>query len=189
MPATTMMTPAPSSASRRESSRWIPATPTSVRRSARQPIASAVTAASSATGRSLVPAVTTSTDDVAGVGGTAGRRHGVGRHACHEHAVAPFRNSASDRDDLVGGLAAAVDDFGEALPQRAMMVDRGEAERFRGLQRQGVEGALHREGAVRDLGEQVANPLTPHAASASTPSSPDSVAMSVAAAYRSAFAR
>ena len=40
-----------------------------------------------------------------------------------------------------------------------------------------------------DLGEQVANPLTPHAASASTPSSPDSAAMPVAAAYRSAFAR
>ena len=53
------------------------ATPTSVRRSAGQPIASAVTMASSATGRSLVPAVTMSTELLATAGGTEGLRNAV----------------------------------------------------------------------------------------------------------------
>src|ERR1043166_2666742 len=61
IPATTMIAAAPSSASSCASNRWIPATPTSVTRLTRLPIAAAVAAASSATGKSLVPAVTIST--------------------------------------------------------------------------------------------------------------------------------
>src|SRR5438034_2810599 len=52
IPATTMITAALRSASVCVRTRWIPATPTSVSRSTRLPSARAVTAASSATGRS-----------------------------------------------------------------------------------------------------------------------------------------
>src|SRR3990172_3202212 len=61
IPAATTITRAPRSRSCCSRSRWIPATPTSKRRSTRLPRNSAVTAASSATGMSDVPAVTTST--------------------------------------------------------------------------------------------------------------------------------
>src|SRR3989441_11346330 len=62
IPATTMITAALRRASVWVRKRWMPATPTSVSRSTRLRTARAVTAASSATGRSLVPAVTTSTE-------------------------------------------------------------------------------------------------------------------------------
>src|SRR6476659_11075952 len=58
IPATTITTDAFVRVSAPARTRWIPATPTSVRRSTVLPNARAVTAASSATGRSLVPAVT-----------------------------------------------------------------------------------------------------------------------------------
>src|SRR6186713_2318834 len=58
IPATTITTAARVSDAAPDSTRWIPATPTSVNRSTSLPSAVAVTAASSATGRSLVPAVT-----------------------------------------------------------------------------------------------------------------------------------
>ena len=58
MPATTMITAALRSRSVCVRMRWMPATPTSVRRATLLRNARAVTAASSATGRSLVPAVT-----------------------------------------------------------------------------------------------------------------------------------
>src|SRR6266568_4834300 len=58
IPATTMITAALRSSSVWVRMRWMPATPTSVSRATRLRSARAVTAASSATGRSLVPAVT-----------------------------------------------------------------------------------------------------------------------------------
>src|SRR5437879_5488237 len=58
MPATTMIAAALRSSSVCARMRWMPATPTSVNRATRLRSARAVTAASSATGRSLVPAVT-----------------------------------------------------------------------------------------------------------------------------------
>src|ERR1051325_3107699 len=58
IPATTMTTAALRSSSVWVRMRWMPATPTSVSRATRLRSARAVTAASSATGRSLVPAVT-----------------------------------------------------------------------------------------------------------------------------------
>src|SRR6185437_6152099 len=61
MPAITITTEADASSSRLASTRWIPATPTSVTRATQSPSASSVTAGSSATGRSLVPAVTMAT--------------------------------------------------------------------------------------------------------------------------------
>src|SRR5512141_198647 len=61
IPAATTITRAPRSRSCCSRSRWIPATPTSKRRSTRLPRNSAGTAASSATGISEVPAVTTRT--------------------------------------------------------------------------------------------------------------------------------
>src|SRR5512143_591772 len=59
IPAATTITRAPRSRSCCSRSRWIPATPTSKRRSTRLPRNSADTAAASATGMSEVPAVTT----------------------------------------------------------------------------------------------------------------------------------
>ena len=56
MPATTMSTLHASRRSRSPSRRWMPATPTSVMRTTPLPKISSVTAASSATGRSEVPA-------------------------------------------------------------------------------------------------------------------------------------
>src|SRR5262245_19915356 len=61
IPATTTIASASVNRSRYFNSRWIPATPTSATNSTAQPNASAVTAASLATGKSLVPAVSTNT--------------------------------------------------------------------------------------------------------------------------------
>ena len=61
MPATATMHRADMISSAWDSSRWTPDTPTSYRRFTRLPSASAVTAASSATGMSLVPPVATTT--------------------------------------------------------------------------------------------------------------------------------
>ena len=60
-PATATMAAAPARSSACASSRWMPATPTSYRRTTREPSTSAVTAASSAQYRSLVPAHATAT--------------------------------------------------------------------------------------------------------------------------------
>ncbi len=70
MPATTMAQSVAWSAARCSRIRWTPATPTSVIRSTRTPAASSEIAASSATGRSDVPAATTAT--VASIVSSAG---------------------------------------------------------------------------------------------------------------------
>ena len=61
IPATATTTDASSNRSRWARRRWIPATPTSHRRSTGLPVSSAVRAASSATGMSVVPPVATTT--------------------------------------------------------------------------------------------------------------------------------
>src|SRR4051812_27946784 len=61
IPATQTIASAPASEGNLLSSLWMPATPTSTTNETSHPHASAVTRASSATGRSLVPAVTTTT--------------------------------------------------------------------------------------------------------------------------------
>src|SRR5882724_7480992 len=66
IPATTMITFAEFRASRAASNRCTPATPTSYKRSVRLPNAAAVTAASSDTETSAVPAQTTSTEVLVG---------------------------------------------------------------------------------------------------------------------------
>ena len=60
MPATTIIASAPSIAGNSASSRWSPATPTSAITRTSVPISEATVSASSATGRSEVPAVSTS---------------------------------------------------------------------------------------------------------------------------------
>jgi hypothetical protein len=73
--------------------RWIPATPTSFSRSTGFPSAAAVTAASSATGRSLVPAATTRTGPrTARARGVSGERWMVRAVAFHS---APGKASTS----------------------------------------------------------------------------------------------
>src|SRR5512143_3081538 len=104
----------------------MPATPTSVIRLAQSPSAASVTAASSATGRSLVPAVTIATVPLP--------LGGVGRDACHENAVATIGDPRRDVAYLLGALAGAVDDLGKALPNRAVVIDCRETERVELLQ-------------------------------------------------------
>ncbi len=117
--------------------RCTPATPTSKRRVTRQPITSAQTAASSATGMSAVPPVATTTWPSRG--GSARRSTTMTRAAsCHtasgatsriaetllghgargEHDIAVSEEFGSDRRDLLGGLALAEDDLGKAGAQR-----------------------------------------------------------------------
>src|SRR5947209_3992523 len=78
MPATTTMASAAAIRSRCRSRRCSPATPTSATRSVAVPIAWAVTSASRATGRSLVPADSTSTAPRVGLGRGPQRRDRVG---------------------------------------------------------------------------------------------------------------
>ena len=150
MPATTTSTEAASSSARLLSSRWIPATPTSYSRSTRLPASRAVKSASSATGRSLVPAATTricprplSTigrllDDqrarlplVARVGHQP--QHlvdgGIG-DARRQHVGAGRGQLGHDATDLRRRLAQAEDHLGKAGAQVAMVVDAREAEIF-----------------------------------------------------------
>ena len=54
----------------------------------------------------------------------------------------------NDGDNLLGGFSIPVDDFGEALPQDAMMIETGESEVFRRKIDQTVESVFRRDGAV-----------------------------------------
>ncbi len=126
---------------------------------------SAVTAASSATGRSDVPAHTTSTvpvpaaisprlrDDgprvlvIHRVGHD--RAHGVvglGRGPGHEQAVPAGGDAGGDGGNLRRGLADAEDDFRESLAQVAVRVDAGKAQI---VERRRAHGVAH---AARGVG-------------------------------------
>ena len=132
MPATAMMALASLRTSRCGSSRWRPATPQSNTRSTRLPIASAVTAASSATGRSEVPALTTTISptpsrasrlDHDEARGLVHLTHGSPREraATHrglgargEHVVVRLGQPPDDRHHLLRRLALAEDGLGHA---------------------------------------------------------------------------
>ncbi len=93
MPATTMTTPARLRADSWASSRWTPATPTSTSVSTGCPSMRTVSSASSATGRSLVPAVTTRTGGPsAGVGAPAATVRATG--LCRASGMAAARARA-----------------------------------------------------------------------------------------------
>ncbi len=92
MPAATMIAPTPSSSSRPSGgkSRCSPATPTSCTALTRQPISSAMTRASSAVGRSDVPALMIPTYPPAGATTDPARRtSAVGQPARRSIATAP----------------------------------------------------------------------------------------------------
>lgn len=91
------------------------------------------------------------------VGGFADALHGgedFGVDASDENVVAGgflFEHGAGDPGDLLRSFALPEDDFGEALTQRAMMVDFGEAQIFKRKMLEALEGsaagqfpALHR---------------------------------------------
>ena len=109
----------------------------------------ALSAASSATARSLVPAVTMriAPRPVEAVGRPDAHGashlvdHGIGEPGAQcltsggigardERAAATFQQALGDRDDLLGILPLAVDDLGVTVPQGAVVVDRGEVERL-----------------------------------------------------------
>ena len=64
---------------------------------------------------------------------------GIQAYAGDEHAGAARRDVARDLDDLLRRLARAVNDFWIALAERAVVVDRREAERLDGIERKCVE--------------------------------------------------
>jgi hypothetical protein len=105
---------------------------------------------------------------------------GVGRDSRHEHGVAAFGNPRCDLANLLGALTRAVDHLGKSLAQRAMMIDRREAERvgrlhrLQRLERERVQRLRHAERSVRDLVQHVADALPPHTsrASSGSPSAP-----------------
>ena len=130
MPATTTRQSAASRVSRDASSRWMPATPTSVTRVTAAPLTRAVNAASAATGPSDVPAATTHTvPHAAGSGPTAThpglvvrghvverrpqRRDQLRRRPGHQRRPLRMRvpQRPHDRDGLLDGLAGAVHDL------------------------------------------------------------------------------
>src|SRR5437773_7353972 len=151
-------------------SRWMPATPTSAINSARLPRTLAVWRASSATGRSAVPAQTTSTLPTARFGrGGRGARAGADDHYSGRFVYLGLRErcgegrpsgvvdpggqydrvaggqAADDRHQLLGSLAHAEDHFGETDPQRAMVVERGEPQALDRRLGDGAGGAGGRE--------------------------------------------
>src|SRR5262249_6617039 len=89
----------------------------------------------------------------------------------HEQRVAARRDARSDLGDLLRGLARAVYDFGESLPEPAVMIDRRERKRFRRLERQRAQRLRNLDGPVRDPTEQVANVLASHTSAVSSTSS------------------
>ncbi len=147
MPATTTRQSATASSSRTASSRWSPATPTSETWRAAEPYTRAVSAASAATGASLVPAETTTTwpcatgsgpsvtaratgcDDGVRVGGHDGVERRLGEPG-REHGAVRVREveAAEDLDDLLRSLALAVDDLRVTGAGGAVGVETSEAE-------------------------------------------------------------
>ncbi len=177
MPATAITTSQRRMSSSRASSRCSPATPTSLMRTTGAPSHSATSAASSATGRSLVPAQTTAIGAAAGRGPgspsvtsrasswtvTAGsnsrtRRRLRGIDASRERPTTTRRELAEGGGDLLGGLAGAVDQLGHAGAQLAVVIDHGGPDRVRDLgvrQRADLAGGLGgRDGAGTNLVEE-----------------------------------
>ena len=146
MPAATTMTLAASRAPRASRIRCNPATPTSYRVSTRLPRIAAVTADSSATGMSEVPAETTSTRPT-GRGGRGaadddgaaqrmihsprgGSLHGsehLGGGAGREEGAVALHDALRDGGDLLDRLPFAEDHLREPLAQGAMVIHPGEA--------------------------------------------------------------
>jgi hypothetical protein len=67
------------------------------------------------------------------------------------------KHAADDLRDLLRGLAAAEDHFRVALPQRAMVVNFGEAEVFEGHVAQTVEGLSGGQATSAELFQKAAN--------------------------------
>src|SRR6478609_42637 len=124
MPATTTRQSAPANRSRASSSRCRPATPTSSIRVTPAPWTAAVSAASAATGASEVPALITATRP--------------------RPVRVPLVQGAQDPDDLLGGLALAVDHLGIAGAGRPVDVDARVAEVGRACVRVFVRVRGHR---------------------------------------------
>ena len=151
------------------SSRWMPATPTSISRSTLSPNASATDAASSATGRSLVPADTTRIGPALGGGASCGGSNTVRASAIPAHAREPRPQrgrrrlgragaekrpvAASSRSQIAttcsSGLPLAEDHLGLPLPQGAMVVDAGERKIFERKVAQALERRTRRQRARR----------------------------------------
>ena len=151
MPATTTMASAACSSSRWASSRCSPATPASATRAAPNPKARRVDWHSSATTRSAVPAVTTTTasggpapaatppwsrvTDAARVGGQHGgdllavaRLSTTGGHPDPGPVSPPARSSPTIPHALGGTLSWTIDGLRQPLPERPVVVDHGVAE-------------------------------------------------------------
>ena len=175
MPATTTRASASSNCGSWWSSRCRPATPTSATSLTSQFQASAVTRASSATGRSLVPAVTMTTRPSLGPS-SVGPGHperppdGVvlalrerGPQVLGGSRVDPGDESAllvgqerpQDGLDLLGRLPLPEDDLRESAAQPAMEVDLGEpAGVLERLHADPVHGLVRREPPLLDVPEQ-----------------------------------
>ena len=134
----------------------MPATPTSATSSTVLPISRAVTAASSATGRSLVPAQTTpmvplpaAAADCVSVMARAelvklGARFQIAWFRCPhciimlargargQHVATRLCHAGKDRGHLGGRFSRGKDHLGHAGAQGAMMVELGEAKVFKG---------------------------------------------------------
>ena len=140
-------------------------------------MSSAETAASSATGRSAVPAAATTIvprpgrelaeRERNGSGQLVefclsdARRHGLERApigARDEQAVARGDDALGDGGDLVRRLSRPKNDFRASLSERAVVIDAGEAQVLeRGLAqklKEAVLRGLRREGAGADVGEK-----------------------------------
>ena len=79
-----------------------------------------------------------------------------------ENVLGLVEQARDDGADLVGSLALAEDDFRNSVPQRAMMIDLGEAQVFERQVAQAFDGRVdvHRSGA--DLFEQAAQMILIH---------------------------
>src|SRR5216110_3162210 len=108
--------------------RWIPATPTSVNRATRLRSARAVTAASSATGKSLVPAVTIRIVPRPVGSGEPGRQGGAVRRlrARRQEAARRGDEPLRDRHDLLGRFLLAQDHLLVPLGEGSEVIDGGE---------------------------------------------------------------
>src|SRR5882672_9217937 len=147
MPATTTTADAFRSARTWASSRWIPATPASYTRATGTPMNSRVTTASSATGRSEVPALTTRTDLPA---------PGFRRRPPFPRALRWMTTArARDRDALGHGFPFAEDDFGKVLAEASVMVDQGGADRFEGEAGERLQGLARAHTPAPDVLENL----------------------------------